>query len=95
MLSSYYHAPEFGEPSIAADIIFEVKDKPHPLFKREGVADLVFYSDIPLLVVSLIQNLSPTTLFTSEISEFTEHANLCWVMFSILGKFMLHKPLHN
>lgn len=34
-----------------ADIIFEVKDKPHPLFKREGT-DIIFEASIPLLVVS-------------------------------------------
>ena len=39
-----------------ADIIFEVKDKVHPLFKRDGT-DLVFDSTISLLVVrSCLQN---------------------------------------
>lgn len=38
------------KPLILADIIFEVKDKPHQLFKREGT-DLVYDSTIPLLIV--------------------------------------------
>lgn len=33
-----------------ADIIFEVKDKPHKLFKRDGV-DLVYEPEISLLEV--------------------------------------------
>lgn len=36
---------------IIADIIFEVKDKPHTLFKRDGT-DIVFEAKIPLLIVS-------------------------------------------
>ncbi len=34
-----------------ADIVFVVKDKPHPLFKREG-NDLIYEPDIPLVTVS-------------------------------------------
>ena len=35
----------------AADIVFIVKDKPHPLFTREG-HDLVFRPEIPLIQVN-------------------------------------------
>lgn len=34
-----------------ADIVFIVKDKPHPLFKREG-NDLISKPEIPLVTVS-------------------------------------------
>ena len=36
-----------GPNKIPADITFVVKDKPHPLFRREGV-DLIHKADIPL-----------------------------------------------
>lgn len=45
-----YYAVIITKPLILADIIFEVKDKPHQLFKREGT-DLVYDSTIPLLIV--------------------------------------------
>ena len=35
-----------------ADIVFVVKDKPHPLFKREG-SDLIYQPEIPLVTVSV------------------------------------------
>lgn len=36
-----------------ADIIFEVKDKPHPRFHREGI-DMIYKPTITLLMVSCI-----------------------------------------
>lgn len=49
-----------GIPCILADIIFEVKDKPHRLFKRAGV-DLVYEPKISLLEVSTHYTLTPDT----------------------------------
>lgn len=37
-----------GPNKIPADIVFVVKDKPHPLFKREG-SDLIYQPEIPLV----------------------------------------------
>lgn len=36
-----------------ADIIFEVKDKEHPYFRRDGI-DLVHPVEIPLMTVRLV-----------------------------------------
>ena len=33
--------------SLAADIVFNVKDKPHPRFRRSGV-DLIYTAAVPL-----------------------------------------------
>ena len=45
----------------SADIIFEVKDKPHPLFKRKGT-DLIFNSSISLLMVIVLTFILCTVL---------------------------------
>ncbi len=37
---------------LSADIIFEVKDKPHPRFSRQGI-DLTYKPSISLLMVSI------------------------------------------
>ena len=34
-----------------ADIVFVLKDKPHPLFERKG-NDLIYKPEIPLVIVS-------------------------------------------
>ena len=41
-----------------ADIIFEVKDKEHPHFRRDGI-DLVHPVEIPLMTVSLFTSVRP------------------------------------
>ena len=35
-----------------ADIVFVLKDKPHPLFERKG-NDLIYKPEIPLVIVSV------------------------------------------
>jgi DnaJ-class molecular chaperone len=53
--------PREGDQSpstIPADIIFIIKDKPHPTFKREG-SDLIYTAKIPLKDVSTLYPFGP------------------------------------
>ena len=51
-----------------ADITFEVKDKPHPLFKRDGI-DLVYKAKIPLLVVSILNQDSNNIMIANDYDQ--------------------------
>lgn len=68
--------PREGDQSpntIPADIVFIIKDKPHPNFKRDG-SDLVYTSRITLRDVSLTKKLlfsSKTNLSTNHLKHFS------------------------
>lgn len=67
--------------NIPADVVFVLKDKPHPVFKRDG-SDIIYTAKISLRDVSIIHSLLSSSEMVEEYNEQgSSYYSLIFLMF--------------